>query len=577
MFIIPVPQKMAEKSDRIQLRALYVQADCTEILRFASEFQQGGDFCVSFTQCASTVKEFYTLRTAADGIFITYADLEGAFRACATLHQLLAQSENGTIPAVEIEDFPQIAHRGYMLDVSRGKIPTLAYLKRLVDILAALKYNELQLYMESFVFEHKNFPEYTQDTEPLTRAEIRELAQYCRERFITLVPSQNSFGHMGAWTRKSALSHLAITGKNGQPSGTLNPLLDGSIALMDQIYDGFFDAFDSERVHIGMDEPFDLGLNETQAACAQRGIGAVYTDYLNRVCRLVTKKYRKIPMFWDDIVFKHPEQLANIPKNAIVMQWGYETEQHFDRNCRRLQEHGLKFYVCPGTSMWGSFTGRTNNALVNITSAAECGVYYGADGFLLTEWGDGGHPQFPATTYFPLVLGGSVSWNCMSHNHEVAYDQRRALVDACKRYMDRYLYGCNSGPSLADIVYRAGNYYLCEDALNFNGTELIHCIYRYGDRTDAQKAGFRRVRAYIDGILRELDTVKADAIAVREIRCNCEMVRFAAQILVNGSCCHADRARLFAEFESLWRLKNHTAGIHDFETFLVERLGKAMA
>jgi hypothetical protein len=32
-----------------------------------------------------------------------------------------------------------------MLDISSARIPTLASLKRLVDFLAALKYNELQL------------------------------------------------------------------------------------------------------------------------------------------------------------------------------------------------------------------------------------------------------------------------------------------------------------------------------------------------------------------------------------------------------------------------------------------------
>ena len=69
-----------------------------------------------------------------------------------------------------------------------------------------------------------------------------------------------------------------------------------------------------------MDEPFELGLNETKEACEKHGVGKVYTDYLNKICELVSKKYNKTPMFWDDIVFKHPEQLENIPKKVIVME-----------------------------------------------------------------------------------------------------------------------------------------------------------------------------------------------------------------------------------------------------------------
>ena len=131
---------------------------------------------------------------------------------------------------------------------------------------------------------------------------------------------------------------------------------------------------------------------------------------------------------------------------------------------------------------------------------------------------------------------------------------------------------CNKGEkSLADIAYRAGNYYLCEDALNFNGTELIHYIYKYEDITDAKKEGFKRVAEYMSGILKELDEVKADETAVREIKCNCEIVLFLAKLLAYGKCEGKDS--LFAEYETLWKMKNHTAGIHDFERFLEERVG----
>ena len=573
MFIIPLPQKMTEREEKIKLSDFCVRTDNSDIMKFADCYNQGGEFCISFDKCESDKMEYYTLIINKDGIKITYSDTEGAYRACSTLKQILSQSDGGYVCELEIEDYPQLAHRGYMLDVSRGKNPTIEYLKCLADILSDLKYNELQLYMESFVYEYKNFPEYVKDTQPLKRSEIEELSKYCSERFIKLVPNQNSFGHMEAWTAKKELSHLAITGKDGKPSATLNPFKDECIELMDKIYDGFFDAFDSERVHIGMDEPFELGLNETKEECDRQGVGKVYTDYLNKICRLVCEKYNKTPMFWDDIVFTHPEQLENIPENAIVMQWGYENEHPFERNCRSLMERGLKFYVCPGTSMWASFTGRTNNALVNITSAAQNGVRYGADGFLLTEWGDEGHPQFPAMTYFPLVFGGSLSWNCLSDLEGLAHIQRQSLIDDCKKYMDKYLYLNSGKKSLADIAYRAGNYYLCEDTLRSNGTELSQCVFKGVEVTDMKKEGFKRVISYIGNILSELDEAEADETAVREIRCDCEIVLLIAKLLVYGKCENKDK--LFAEYEALWKKKNHTVGVHEFENSLKAHLGEA--
>lgn len=558
MYVIPKPQKFEISEEKFLVKGMKIKADNPEILKFA---KSEGETEASFACDSSLKPEEYKIEASEKGIFLAYSDLEGAYRAYTTLKQIFSQAENGELNCFKIEDFPSIKNRGYMLDISRSKIPSLSYLKTLVDLLSDLKYNQLQLYMDTFVYEYKNFPDYWKDTEPLTQAEILELDAYCKERFINLVPNQNSFGHMGSWTKKPELSHLAITGKNGKPSATLNPFLPESLEFIDKMYDGYFDAFSADKVNIGMDEPFELGLNETKEECEKQGIGKVYTDYLNKVCKLISEKYNKTPMFWDDIVFKHPEQLPNIPKNAIVMEWGYETEQHFDRNCRRLKENGLRFYVCPGTSMWGSFTGRTNNAVLNMIMAAETGNYYGAEGFLLTEWGDGGHPQFPATSYFPLVFGGAVSWNCGDHNHEVSYNARGPLIDDCKRYLDKFIYKTEGDTSVADIATRMGKFYLLEDCLHFNGTEMNYYLNKPEELTENKIKAFKRVKAYMEEIRLELEKAKADETVMRELKINCDMVILFAKVLTGGKDLNAEAERLMAEFEALWKMKNHTAGM----------------
>ena len=44
------------------------------------------------------------------------------------------------------------------------------------------------------------------------------------------------------WLEKEELSHLAITGKDGKPSRTLNPLKEETLEFMDKIYDGYIPA-----------------------------------------------------------------------------------------------------------------------------------------------------------------------------------------------------------------------------------------------------------------------------------------------------------------------------------------------
>lgn len=565
MFVIPHPQKIQIFENKIKANSFCVTADNEEIYKF---FNDNGEFRVEFKNDNALSKEHYKITITSEKIKILYGDLEAAYRAYTTLKQIISQSVNGEIPCLLIEDYPVISNRGYMLDISRGRLPKLHHLKYMVDILSMLKYNQLQLYMESFVYEYKNFPEYVKDSQPLTSEDIRELDKYCKEHFIKLVPNQNSFGHMASWTKKTELSHLAIT-KDEKPSATLNPLLDGTIELIDKIYDGIFDDFSADMLNIGMDEPFELGLNETKEICDNHGVGKVYTDYLVKVCELAHNKYGVVPMFWDDIVFKHPEQLDNIPDYAIVMEWGYETEQHFDRNCRMLQEKNLRYYVCPGTSMWGSYTGRTNNAVLNIGMAAETGAYYGAEGFLLTEWGDGGHPQFPSTTMFPLVYGGAVSWNCMDHKHEINYEQRRLLIKDCIKFTDKYIYNSVGEVSLCDIVYRMGNYYLLEDLLQFNRTETWCYTRENHILTDENKKAFSRVKKYMAELKEEIKKVKADENAVREIKCNCDMVIFFAGILSGEKGDYTKYAeKIISEYETLWDMKNKSVGKDLFIKFV---------
>lgn len=552
---------MTTKEEKLCFKGISViDRDC-DCIAFFDTLKSDGNVALTVKKAEYDVSEKYEIFADEKGIEIRYADREAAFRAFTTLKQMIATCD-GELPYLHIEDYPSIKNRGYMLDISRGKIPKLEYLKELVDLLADLKYNQLQLYMESFVYEYKGFEEYWKDTQPLSEAEIKELDAYCKERFVELVPLQNSFGHMGAWTAKAEIAPLAITGKDGKPSQTLNPFLPESLELIDKIYEGLLPAFSSKILNIGMDEPHELGMNETKEECDKRGVGNVYTEYLNKVIDLASEKYGMTPMFFDDIVFKHPEQLANIPKNAIVMQWGYETEHHYDRNCRLLSEQGLKFYVCPGTSMWGSLTGRMNNMVVNITKAAENGAYYGAEGFLLTEWGDDGHPQMPYTTYLPLVVGGYASWNCGNHNNEIAYGERRQMLYAVKDYLDKFVYKA-MGSSIADVVYRMGNFYILEE-LMFNGTQINQSLMNRHEINEIRKTEMRRIRKYMKEMREEIDTLSsAEDNVMDEIKCNCDIVVMLASVLL-GEYDKDECEKIFAEYQRLWKLKNHEVGAELF-------------
>ena len=125
--------------------------------------------------------------------------------------QLFRQFPNG-VPCLHIEDWPDFPTRGVMIDISRDKVPTMATLYALVDLLASMKINQLQLYTEH-TFAYRNHPEAWAEASPMTGEEILALDAYCRARFIQLVPNQNSFGHMERWLKlpryaRSGVAHI---------------------------------------------------------------------------------------------------------------------------------------------------------------------------------------------------------------------------------------------------------------------------------------------------------------------------------------------------------------------------------
>jgi hypothetical protein len=106
-----------------------------------------------------------------------------------------------------------------------------------------------------------------------------------------------------------------------------------------------------------------------------------------------------------------PELVKEVPKDATALLWGYEANHPYAEQCAKLTKAKRRFWVCPGTSAWNTFTGRTDNMLTNIESAAKHGLANRAEGFLLTSWGDGGNHQPWPIMYPGVAYAAGMAWN----------------------------------------------------------------------------------------------------------------------------------------------------------------------
>lgn len=359
----------------------------------------------------------YRLRVLPERVEVLGRSPVGLFHAIQTLAQLrdLCGRE---WPGLEIDDAPDFATRGLSYDVSRGRVPTLDTLRELVDRLASLKINQLQLYVEhtfAFAFD----PDISSGCSPLTAREIRELDAYCARRRIELVPSLASFGHMGRVLSLPRYRHLAevstdqrweeMTWLQRVRGLTLDVTNPEARELLSSMYEEYLPLFSSGRVNVCCDETFDLGQGRGKPRADQIGVGGLFLEHLRWLHQLCRRQGKQI-MFWGDMVKKHPGLLREIPKDAVVLNWNYLADGDFDSTAL-FREAGLTTWVCPGTSSWNRFVPDLRAAEANIRRHAAAGKRYGADGLLNTEWGDDGHVAPPAGSWHPLTLGAAMAWN----------------------------------------------------------------------------------------------------------------------------------------------------------------------
>ena len=169
---------------------------------------------------------------------------------------------------------------------------------------------------------------------------------------------------------------------------------------------------------------------------AERGVHAVYLEFLKRVHGLVSERGRRM-MFWGDIIRKAPELIATLRDElpgAIAMVWDYEADTQFENDGKMFADAGVPFYVCPGTSSWCTIAGRTDVMLANARSAAIAGRQHGAIGYLMTDWGDYGHLQYLPVSAAGFIAGAAYSW-CAESNDPLPL----------ARLLDRYAFDDRAG------------------------------------------------------------------------------------------------------------------------------------
>ncbi|WP_155949899.1 beta-N-acetylhexosaminidase [Xanthomarina gelatinilytica] len=526
----------------------------------------------------------YTLEISKSKIHLNAKNLNALRYGKQSLLQLLefVRIEDKPLPNMIIEDWANFQKRGYMLDISRDKVPTMNSLYFLIDQLADWRINELQFYTEH-TFAYRNHQKVWENASPLTALEIQALDAYCLKKGIDLVPNQNSFGHMENWLKHDEYLDLSecetdcktIWGSRKRTA--LAPTNPKSLELMQELYTELLPNFSSKYANIGGDETVELGLGKSKSLSEQIGKGQVYLDFLKKLNEEIIKN-GKHTQFWGDIVLNHPELIKDIPKNMTALVWGYDATYPFDKNLAPFQEANLDFYVCPGTSSWRSEIGRNHNAFINLKNAAIEGKKYRPKGYLITDWGDYGHFQPKSVSYATLVLGASYAWN---------YSEK--TLDNLEFLLNHYVFKDKTGYT-AKALLTLGNAYLKAGIPEGNANVFHLMIRRYAWTMDGHyqtkhlnENGLLAAKLEIEKGLEELQkaepTSKDAKIILKEVKqashlalfgIHLGLERLKAKDMKTENIPKKTKQKLVLELEGLiehhtdiWVVRNREGGLSD--------------
>ena len=409
--------------------------------------------------------EAYAINVRTTDITISGGSARAVFHGLTTLKWLLFQNKS-TLGLGTYQGNPKFPNRGVFLDVSRGKIPHLSYLKDLVCMLADLKYNIFQLYFEDkFLLPDK--PRIGILTGGYTEAEIRELDDWCRQHHIELQPCLQTFSHYHGILNLPEYSHLA-------ENENLFSLAAGKpevYTFLDEVLGEVLPWFTSSTVHLNMDEAYDLGTGYSKERVEKDGAGPVYLDHLIRVVEIARNHGAKKIIVWGDIALRYPEILDQIPSDVILADWNYNPLVHF-KSLDSIDKYHGEFWAAGGISTWNSLFPRVYNSYTNLINYSVQAYEEGAKGFLVTDWGDYGHFQPLGLSLYGYMIGARQSYEASPIATFDLEQDLRPMMFANPKVAEafRFLMDSNNAPFIQTDFKSMSFYYFFDDL--FSGLSM---------------------------------------------------------------------------------------------------------
>lgn len=349
--------------------------------------------------------ESYLIHIDQRGVLAVARSGAGLYYALQTLRQLVRPVRGGVaFSSGDIRDWPELSFRGLSVDLGQGAVPTEAQMQRIIQTAAEYKLNVVSFYMQHLVA-FRSSPLLAPKDAELDAATIRRLVEFAARYHVTLMPQQQTFGHL-----HYLLKHEVYAGLGEVPHGST--LTAGDPAVYRWIggaVDELTALFPGTFFHAGGDETWDLGKGVNREAVASSGETKLWVEHMTRVAEMLRSRGRRT-LFWGDIALKSPALIAQLPKDMIAATWTYEPDERFADYITPFRKAGMDVLVCPSVNNWSKPAPDFDKAVTNIGRFVAEGRRQGALGMLNTVWFDDGESLFD-TVWYGVVYSAAAAWD----------------------------------------------------------------------------------------------------------------------------------------------------------------------
>jgi len=273
---------------------------------------------------------------------------------------------------------------GVMIDTSRCGVPKVSSINKMIDYLAAMGYNMVMLYTEDTV-ELENYPYFGYMRGRYTKEELKSIDDYAFEYGIEVIPCIECYGHMEKYLIWPEAEKIKDT------AGVMLAREEKTFTFLDELISTVSSCFRSKRIHIGMDEAWDMGRGKFLDKHGYVPPIEIFNEFMTRLIE-ITNKYSLEPMMWSDMYFRASSKTGM---------------RYYAKDIKILEETKNKIPKEVELVFW------------------HYGEGPGCDEFMLEK-----HKALGRNV---IYAGGLWSWIGHFPEHNYAFEATKASIDACRK------------------------------------------------------------------------------------------------------------------------------------------------